>query len=48
MREMLSSLVVECSTTKAMPFSDATAPRAKSPCPPDDEMYWLPSDSDAH
>ena len=47
-RETVSSWVAECRTMNAAPCSDMIAPRAKSGWPPDDEKYWLPSDSEAH
>src|SRR5215210_8721801 len=48
MRETDSSAVVECSTINAWPCSAKIAPRAKSGCPPEDDQYSLPNDSEAH
>src|SRR5215208_6873554 len=48
MREVASSAVVECRAIKDWPLSEKSAPRAKSGWPPDDDQYWLPSDSEAH
>src|SRR5918997_7177087 len=48
MREIDASAVVECSTIKDWPCSENSAPRAKSGCPPDDDQYSLPNDSEAH
>src|SRR3546814_2254544 len=48
MRDTVPPAAVAGSTTKALPFSEYMAPRAKSAWPPLEDQYLPPTVSDAH